>query len=110
MSSSSRISSPTPTSLEPFAIGLVQRQAALDAAHGALFQVQDRPPAEMIVGVAVLFHTLARHCGLAPADHCAKADRIIRDEDFFRRANSSAQSLRDFVSLRVLGRPDTTIS
>jgi hypothetical protein len=88
---------------------MLPRNKAADAAHLALFQLQDKPVEEQIMGAAVLFATICNTLGLDPDETHAMGLRVIRaitDED--HTASRSLESLRDFASTALAGR-DTTI-
>lgn len=88
-------------------LAMVSRIDAADAAHGALFPIQDEPPELVIAGIAVLFATLVQRCGLDPEDTFRLGDRIVREREAEDRTNESLQSLRDFAGLRLLGQEVT---
>lgn len=87
----------------------LSRNKSADAAHLALYQLQDKSPEEMVMGAAVLFTTLAMKVGMDPQELHTIAMRVLSapDEGDFRTGNS-LQALRDFASIRVAGK-DTNI-
>lgn len=100
----------TPTrTLNPDALSMVSREAAADAAHHALFPIQDQRPEVLTMGLAVLFHAVVSKCNLDPHLLYQMGGKVLRDQEGSLKTNNALQSLRDWASIRVLGR-DTPIS
>lgn len=90
-------------------LSMVPREQAADAAHLALHGIQDESPEVLTLGVAVLFHAVVTKANLDPETLFKMGGKVLRDADYSIKTNNSLQSLRDFASIRVLGR-ETTIS
>lgn len=99
-----------PRPLDPTKLAMLSRGRAADAANLALFQLQGKTPEEMVMGSAILFATMAKSCGLDPEKLHTMANRVLMaPEEGDRVAEGSLQVLRDFASIRVMGR-ETTIA
>lgn len=90
-------------------LSMVPREQAADAAHLALHGIQDESPEVLVAGLAVLFHAVVSKVRLDPEDLYRMGGKILRDQEGSLKTNNSLQSLRDWASIRVLGR-ETTIS
>lgn len=102
------MASPTRT-LDRDKLSMVSREAAADAAHLALFPIQDELPEVLTMGIAVLFHAVITKCNLDPHTLYQMGGKVLRDREGSIKTNNALQSLRDWASIRVLGR-DTPIS
>lgn len=94
--------------LDKLKLSQLPRDAAANAAQLCLFQIQDMTPEEMMMGSALLFTVLCERAGMDPetAYNMSKAVLKAKDEGDHTTSNS-LQSLRDFASIRVMGK-DTT--
>lgn len=81
----------------------LNRMAALEAAVLCLDGLQRLTPEEIVMGTAVLYAGLCDRLGVDPHDLYTMGQKVMRPDPFFRRANSTAQSLSDTIRLRVGG-------
>ena len=88
----------------------LERQRALDGAQMVLDGMQNETPEQIVLGAAILFAGLVDRLGLDPEGMYLMGRRVLNPEDFHRRANDSAQSLKDFISIRVKGERNVTFS
>ncbi|MGV1835208.1 hypothetical protein ACQZ6C_10635 [Rhizobium rhizogenes] len=88
---------------------MVPRSEAADAAHLALFQLQDLPRTEtMMAGVGVLFAAFCSRTGLDPQELHAVGMAILKERtDGDIATGNSLQVLRDFAAIRVMGEQTT---
>lgn len=89
-------------------LSMVPRERAADAAHLALYPIQDEPPEVLVAGLAVLFHAVVAKAQLDPEDLYRMGGKILRDQEGSLKTNNQLQSLRDWASIRVLGRDTPT--
>ena len=101
---------PTPRPFDYQTLTQLRREKGIDAAQRALDGVQRDTPEEIVMGAAVLFAAICKQAMLNPHDLYAIGSKVITPDPFHRRANDSIQSLKDFVSLRVIGRKNVSIS
>lgn len=104
------MTSPSPLrKLDRDKLSMVTREDAAEAAYEALFPIQDRPPEALVAGIALLFHAVCTKVGLDPEDLYRQGGKMLRDQEGSLKTNNALQSLRDWASIRLLGR-DTPIS
>lgn len=86
-------------------LSMVPRSEAADAAHLALFQLQDLPRTEtMMLGVGVLFAAFCARTGMDPEELHRMASNVLRaKEEGDAPTSNSLQVLRDFAAIRVMG-------
>jgi hypothetical protein len=101
------ITEPTQTPLDKDRLSMVPRHQAADAAHLALFGIQDERPEVQLLGISVLFAAFCHRCQLDPELMHHVGRKVLRDDQFHRQANDSLQSLKDFAGLRVMGQEVT---
>lgn len=89
---------------------MVPRGVAADAAHTALFGVQNLEPEPMVAGIALLFAAVCERCALSPQGAHELGRRLLRDQDFHTKTNGSLQSLRDFAGIRIMGEKDVVVA
>ncbi|MEW6121265.1 MAG: hypothetical protein AB1698_01530 [Pseudomonadota bacterium] len=88
----------------------INRATAAEAAHEALFPIQEKPPHAMVAGIAVLFAAVCNRTGVDPHDAHTFAMRLLKPEAFDKKTNDSLQSLRDFAGIHIKGDQDVSIS
>ncbi len=88
-------------------LAMCPRDKAADAAQHALFGIQDLPPHEGMMGLAVLMAALCERMSLDPEELYHMGNRVLRDREFEPKANDSLQAIRDFAGLRYLGKEVT---
>lgn len=94
--------------LDKLKLSQLARNTAADAAQLCLFQIQDLSPEEMMMGSALLFAVMASRAGIDPEELHTMATRLLKAPDGGDHYTAgSLQSLRDFASIRVMGK-DTT--
>ncbi len=95
---------PVKRPLDSDKLAMVPRDKATSAAHLSLFQVQDLPPEEAVLGTAVLYRVLCERSGKDPEDLYRMAGRVLdAPEDGDRPTDNSLQSLKDFAGARIMG-------
>nr|WP_316651471.1 hypothetical protein [uncultured Gellertiella sp.] len=99
----------TPHPLDKLRLTMVPRSEAADAAHLALFQLQDLPRTEtQVLGVAVLFSAMAKRCGLDPEELYRMGMMVLRERtDGDVRTGNNLQALRDYCGIRIMGEQTT---
>jgi hypothetical protein len=90
-------------------LGMVPRSQAADAAHLALFQLQDLPRTEtMMLGIGVLFAAFCSRTGTDPQELHAMGLAVLKERtDGDVPTSNSLQVLRDFAAIRVMGEQTT---
>lgn len=101
---------PTPRPFDYHTMTTLHREKAIDAAQRALDGVQRDTPEEIVMAFAVAFAAVCKQAQLSPHDVYQIGEKVLRHDPFHKRSNDSIQSLRDFVSLRVMGRQNVSIS
>lgn len=106
------ITAPTPHPLDRDKLSMVSRAQAAQAAHLALFAIQNERPEVMMGGVAILFAAFIHRCGLDPQEVHHMGMKILRDpaDPGYHNVNISLQSLKDFAGIRVMGERHVSIA
>lgn len=104
------LTSPTKSPLDKDKLAMVSRGQTAQAAHSALFALQEESPEVMMAGAALLFATLIKRCGLDPQALHHMGLRLLVDQQGYRKDNASLQSLQDFAAIRILGEHNVSIS
>lgn len=87
---------------------MLPRSEGLRFAHLALHGVQDERPEAILAGIAILFAGVCQRCMMDPQDMHRLGLRFLRSSEGDQRTNESAEVLRDFTGLRIMGH-DVTI-
>lgn len=92
-------------------MAMLPRGKVASAAHLALFQLQDLPSEEQVLGAALLSLALSRHLRLDPHEVLEMANNVLiaraaKDDPV---ANNDLEALRDYAGVRLAGR-DTSVS
>lgn len=97
------------TPFDKLRLAMVPRSEAADAAHLALFQLQDLPRTEtMMLGVGVLFAAFCSRVGLDPSELHGMGLAVLKERaDGDIPTSNSLQVLRDFAAIRVMGEQTT---
>lgn len=90
---------------EKLRLAMVPRSAAADAAHLALFQLQDiTEPETQVLGIAVLFAAVAARLHVDPSELHGMGMAVLKERaDGDVVTSNSLQVLRDFAAIRYLG-------
>lgn len=96
---------------EKHRLAMVHRSKAAQAAHLALFQLQDIPSSEeQVMGVAVLFATLCSRLGVDPQEMHTMAMRVLKAPDEGATdTNNALRSLRDFAGIHLAGKEESFV-
>ncbi len=86
-------------------MAMLPRNNVADAANLALFPVQDLPPEEAVLGVAVLFTALSRSLGLDASELHGMACMVLDfDDEGDHVTGNSLQVIRDLAATQFDGR------
>lgn len=84
-------------------MNMLPRNAAANAAHEALFPLQECSPEEIVLGIATLFAAVMDRAGVDPEEMYHKGHRLLASTvEGDAAGNGSVQVLKDFVALKVL--------
>ena len=86
------------------------RDKAALGAHEALNGINRLENEELVASLAVLFAAVTHRAGLDPQEVHHLGLKMLRDEDFHKKANDALQSLRDFAGIQVKGDQDVVIA
>lgn len=84
------------------AINMVARNDAATMALLCLEPIDGSPPADMLMGVAVMLIALTTKLGVDERDILTKACRILNPADFDRKANMQLDALFDWIGIEKL--------
>jgi hypothetical protein len=104
------LTAPVTRPLDRDRLSMAQRGEVAMAAHRALDALQRETPEIMMMGAALLFHTLCLRCRVDPQEIHHLAGRVLRDQDGFKKDNDSLQSMRDFAGIRIMGEREVSIA
>lgn len=92
------------------ALFMLPRDRVATLAHEALFPINNLEGHEMVAALSILFAAVCHRCRIDPHEAHTLGLRMLRDEDFHKKANDQLQSLRDFAAIRVGGEQNVGIA
>lgn len=102
------MTSPIPSSpLNRDKLFLLPRSEGLRFAHLALHGVQDEQPEAILAAIAILFAGVCERCLVDPQEMHRLGKKFLRSSEGDQRTNESAEVLRDFAGLRIMGQEVT---
>jgi hypothetical protein len=89
---------------------MMPRDKAASLAHEALNPINRLEGHEMVAAISLLFAAVVSRVGLDPAECHTLGMKMMRDQEFHRKANAQLQSLRDFAGIQVKGDKDVVVA